>query len=109
MNLDDVRLVIKETVKELKRQGLLTDGRYTDVSRQLRNYYKAMPGAEDADISKALQTLREDPYFEIIPLYYDGNVTLEDIAEIKGVDVSTVTRNKKRLCMMIYNFLEDRP
>ena len=109
MTPEEIRDIVRETLRELQKQGMLREQWYTKISKRLRDYYKAVPGMEDRRITEALNEIRSDPYYEVIPLHYNGCVTLEDIAEIRGVDVSTITRNKKRLCMMIYEYLENRP
>jgi RNA polymerase sigma factor (sigma-70 family) len=48
-------------------------------------------------IDRALETIQEDEYYEIIPLKYFDNCTIEEIAERLGKDDSTVRRNKNRL------------
>lgn len=48
-------------------------------------------------IDKCMGTLRNDPYYEILPMrYFDGR-TLEDIGVYLGYDHSTISRNKSRL------------
>jgi DNA-binding NarL/FixJ family response regulator len=74
---------------------------YADASEILLNYYRS--GKHEASITYAIQGLRFDPYFRIIQLYFEEGKTIEQIAEVLGVDVSTVMRNKKRLCLIIYN------
>lgn len=48
-------------------------------------------------IDEALDTLKVDSYFEIIPMKYFKGYTREEIAEYFGVDASTISRNKNRL------------
>ena len=71
--------------------------RYAEVSSILFNYYRE--DMEDDDISKALAELRSDAYYEILPLYYSEQMTIENLAVKYGVDISTIVRNKKRLCL----------
>ena len=103
MTDEEVRRVVRETVQEIKKQGLLNnceDAIYRDVSEILRNHYQTEP--IDQVVEYAIQSLRFDPYFRIIPMYYEQKETIENIAELLNVDVSTVIRNKKRLCLKIY-------
>lgn len=96
--------VVLETLSNCKKMGLLKDLdgiSYKDATDILTAYYNQ--GQKEANITYALQVFRFDPYFRIIPLYFGDGCTLEDIAERLGVDVSTVVRNKKRLCLAIYN------
>lgn len=102
----DVKMIVKATIRELRRDGLLKDLRaqaYQDVSERLYRFYG---GAEDAEIAQALDDLRADYYFRIIPFYYGERRTLEAIAENMHVEVSTIVRNKRRLCMTIYSELD---
>ena len=48
-------------------------------------------------IERALETIQDDEYYEIIPMKYFDNCTIEEIAERFGKDESTVRRNKNRL------------
>lgn len=99
-----VELTVKKTIAEFKKNGLLKDTEnvaYSDASAILSSYYKT--DKKEASITYAIQGIRFDPYARIIPMYYEQSKTLETIAEELGVDVSTVVRNKKRLCLAIYN------
>lgn len=102
----DVKKIVKATIKELRRDGLLKDWRaqaYQDIGERLYRYYG---GAEDADLQAALDDLRSDYYFRVIPLYYGERWTIEALAEQMHVEVSTITRNKRRLCLAIYDTVE---
>ena len=99
-----IDLTIKMTISEYKKKGLLKDSNnaaYEDASEILSSYYKS--GMQDKKITYAIQGIRFDPYFRIIPMFYEEGKTIECIADNLGVDVSTVMRNKKRLCLLIYN------
>lgn len=48
-------------------------------------------------MDEALETVKDDMYYELIPMRYFEGATLEDIAEYFDCDVSTVSRNKNRL------------
>ena len=101
-----IDLAIKKSISEYKRSGLLKESNdiiYEDVSIILTNYYGGNLGKEQAEtVRKALEESRRNMYFEIIPQYYQQAKTIETIAEYFGVDVSTIVRNKKRLCIEIY-------
>lgn len=99
-----IDIAIKRSIREYKKSGLLKDSdnaAYSDISQILHGYYKA--AEKDTVVTYALQGIRFDPYFRIIPLYYDTGKKVEEIAAEIGVDVSTVVRNKKRLCLEIYD------
>jgi RNA polymerase sigma factor (sigma-70 family) len=48
-------------------------------------------------IDAAIDVLKDDPYFEIIPMKYFEGKSREDIAEHFDVDASTISRHKNRL------------
>lgn len=48
-------------------------------------------------IDKCMATLRNDPYYSILPMRYFEGRTLEDIGVYFGCDHSTISRNKNRL------------
>ena len=92
MTRDEVKSIVIETIAELKRSGMLKDNSYEEISKKLKDGKKV-------DLTR----IKDDPYFDIIQLYFRDGCTNEKIAELLGVDVSTVTRNKKRLCLMLQN------
>lgn len=98
-----INLTIRKTLGEIKKSGLMRDSSnvlYEEATELLSNYYSA--GKSEASITYAIQSKRFDPYYRIIPLYFEKCYKLEAIAEELGVDVSTIVRNKKRLCLDIY-------
>ena len=99
-----IDLAVKTSIAEYKKSGLLKDSdnvAYSDASAILTSYYES--DKKDAALTYAIQGQRFDPYFKIITMYFSDKKTIEAIAEELGVDVSTVVRNKKRLCLAIYN------
>lgn len=97
---------VHKAISELKAAGFFKDVRsivHKEISTRLRAYYK---GAADPKLEAALQELKDDDYFDIIPLYYYTGNTIEHIADGYDVDISTITRNKKRLCFEIYELME---
>ena len=108
MTEDQIVQIIKQTVEEtigqLRKQGLLrsaSDLSYRKASEMLSSYYAEDGGRED--IAEVLREFERDKYIKIIPLYYYYHYTLEEIAEEFDVEVSTISRNKKRLALAIYN------
>lgn len=98
-----IRTTIQETVLELKKAGLLksvSDQAYREASEMLRKYYRE--GEDDPGIKLEIEKLKDDKYIKVIPLYYAMGYTIEEIAEDYGVEVSTISRNKKRLSLRIY-------
>lgn len=112
MDEKTIKDIVKETVAELRRKGMLKEpekSAYAEMSERLRAYYKAPSGYRAMklkNITLALEQIASDPYYDIIPMYFKQNFTLERIAEYLAVEVSTVTRNKKRLCLMLYELAQ---
>lgn len=98
-----INLTIQTTIKELKRNSIVGEPKehiYKQISKELVDYYEK--GQNSTKITEALELLKNDAYFDIIPLYYNLRHTIEMIAEAFNVDTSTIVRNKKRLCLEIY-------
>lgn len=94
---------IDRTIKELKKQGLLKDSEssiYKSASKTLEDYYAR--GTDAEHLSNILADMSKDPYFDIIPMYFEEKQTMEAIAERLHCDVTTTYRNKKRLCLEVY-------
>ena len=103
----DVKLIVRETIKELKRNGYLKrsdDIAYSEISARLFEFFKHPEG--DPDIGNALERIKGDDYYNIITLYYRDRLTIDWIAEDFNCEISTITRNKKRLCLEIYRQTE---
>ena len=102
-----IQATVNETIRQLKRNGLLksvTDLAYHDATAVLKRHYA--DGESNAAVASALQELSDDPYYKIIPLYFSYNYTIEEIAEYFDVEISTISRNKKRLSLEFYNLIE---
>ena len=107
MNREEIKLVVNETIRQLKKEGLLksaADVAYHEISARLRQYYR--DGETDPDVTEALRKIEEDEYFKIIPLFYRYNYTVELIGKTIGAEARTVYRNKKRLSLRVYELLE---
>lgn len=95
-----IKKTVNETVKKLKSESLLQDA-YKRTEKHLKNYpdwkKDKMHEEECLKIESALKTIENDCYYSIIEYKYFDNMTLEDIAEILEVDVSTVSRQRNRL------------
>ena len=105
MTKQEIQSVVRETITELRRQGVLQGDiqqAYQMTAQRLKMYYS---GNTDIKLAEVLDRLRNDIYFQIIPLYYKDGNTLELIAHIMHTDTSTISRNKKRLCLEIYSEL----
>ena len=101
-----IRETVQETIREMRTQGMTKgeeDANYRDVSETLREYYRN--GEKDKQITYALQSIRFEPYFGIIEKYYKHNEKMENIALDFEVDISTIFRKKRELCLKIYRVL----
>lgn len=101
-----IDMAIDRSINEYKRQGMLKDHddvTYSDACEVIGDYFER--GKSNPAITYAIQTQRFDPYFRIIARYFGDKATIEQIADEMGVDISTIVRNKKRLCLAIYNDL----
>lgn len=106
-----IREVIDETVNatvlKMKMAGLVKDNTKTAFQKTeeiLRNYptfkkIKDQPYTVKLvkQIEEALEEIRDDPYYDIIPMYYFEDETRENIALTLETTVRTVARNKRRL------------
>ena len=107
MNKKEVEEVVNLTVLKLKMAGLLKDDRksaFQKTEALLRNY-KTFKNVKDkkstmklcGKIEIALEEIKNDIYYEIIPMIYFDNETREYIAEYFNTSTKTITRNKNRL------------
>jgi DNA-directed RNA polymerase specialized sigma subunit len=106
----DIKQIINDTVNntvlKLKMAGLMKDGRKTayEKTEELLRNYNAFKKSDQPytvklvkKIDAALNTIKDDIYYEIIPMYYFENKTREVIAEYFNTTVTTISRNKTRL------------
>lgn len=107
---DDIKQIIDETVNatvlKLKMTGLMKDDRksaYQKTEELLRNYEAFKRSDQPYTIKlvkmieSALESISDDPYYEIIELCYFENDTREYMAEYFNTTVTTISRNKNRL------------
>lgn len=100
MNKKEIRIVVEETIAALRSEGLLKSAdSYSRVRDLLRRAGKT--GIMDSDLSSVLDEIKDDYYFEVLRMNYFGGMTLEQIAEVYDKDVTTIARNKRRLCKYI--------
>lgn len=104
----------KDQIKELKKHGLKRQsksitkygagsGEVKTEQEKLENKIEAIESAIDDTeqyikiIDDALDKLKNDKFYEIIPMKYFKGMTHEEIGEVFEVDTSTIGRNKNRL------------
>lgn len=111
-NNDDIEKLIQKTVSatiiNLKLAGLMNNNRSTTLEKTeyiLKNYKAFKKGYTENGISKkyvamiekALQEIKDDEYFEIIPQRYFENKSREQVAEYFDVSTTTITRHQREL------------
>lgn len=108
---ETIKEVIDETatvtVQKMQMAKLIKDGTksaFQKTEEVLRNYptfkrIKDKPYTVNLvnKVEEALDEIREDPYYDIIQMFYFENETRESIALTLDITVRTVARNKRRL------------
>lgn len=97
-----IKQIVNNTIEELQKKGMLrgfNDIAYKVMAERLNNHFHV---SEDNMMTTLLKRMEKDQYISIIYYFYKDGFKIESIAEILGVDESTVTRNKKRLCIELY-------
>ena len=124
MNDDAIKTVIQNTVDytiaKLKLCGLMKDSRQTAAQKteQILRSYNDMKKSYSEDgtarkfidiVDKALKSLEDDLYYDIIPMTYFELRTREEVAEYFDTTVTTISRNKKRLIekLKLFIFADD--
>lgn len=118
----DIKLVSNITaskvIDELKEQGMLITRKKTAYQKMesILYHYSSLRFALKSDkekgrteitkhfmetIDKALDVIKDDPYFEIINMLYIDGRSREYVAGELNCDEKTVTRNKERLVNML--------
>lgn len=102
MTEKEIKDIVSATIEELANRKMLSeddDLNYQFIGSELRKYYCT---GKSSRIAAALDAVKDDPYFKIIPAYYQRGRSLVWIAVDIGCDRVTVARNKKRLALEIY-------
>lgn len=108
-----IELTVKHTVSELKRAGLIRENRlnsFQKTERILYLYPKIKQNVEKYNfdgtevtrefiqmIDETLQSIGDDPYYEIIPMKYFERKTHEQIAEYFNVQPAAISKQRTRL------------
>lgn len=99
--------IVRMTIAELQRAGMLKETRdsaYAEANDLLKRYFDQ--GEKDEAVKAALDKLKGDKYFGILPMFYGYGYTIDEIADGMEVEASTVSRNKKRLCLEVYKYIQ---
>lgn len=111
LNINDViettaRKTARVFVSELKRKDMVKNNTLNSFKKTEKVLYEYPTWVESdseetlrfcALIEKALKHIENDPYFEIIELKYFKRWTHEQIAEYFDVDVSVISKRRKKL------------
>ena len=106
MTESEVKRIVLIALKELYKAELLQNAEsaaYKEISDRLYRYFS---GADDSELLTVMRTLFQDKYFFVIPSHYRDGKTLEEIAEEMDVDIRTISRHKKRICLEIFKRLQ---
>lgn len=101
-----IDVAVEKAMQAMRKAGALKDMddvNYANISYMLSDYYSNGEAVEK--ITKVLNSIKFDEYFEIIPMYYGDGMKIDEIAKRMEKDISTIVRNKKRLCLQIYTML----
>ena len=97
---------VNRTVLKLKMSGLMKDDRKTAAQKTeeiLKNYPRFKLSDQPYTkklcdkIETAMNTIKDDYYYDVISLYYFDGMTREEVAERFNTSETTISRNKKRL------------
>ena len=102
-----VRQTVRETLQQLKKEGMLKsadDILYKEMTQRLFDYYR---DGSDPALGEAIDKLKKDDYFDIIPRYFSRMMSIEDLAGAYGCERSTIWRNKKRLVRLLTLTVKD--
>jgi DNA-directed RNA polymerase specialized sigma subunit len=108
---DEVKQLIEDivnaTVLKMKMAGLLKDDRRTATEKleELLRSYPTLASIHDKEytvklvekVDEALKSISDDPYFDVIRMFYFEGLTREYIALEFDTSITTISRNKTRL------------
>lgn len=109
---EDIEKLIQKTVSativNLKIAGLMNNNRTKATEKTeyiLRNYSAFKNSFTENGLSKkyvemiekALKEIKDDEYYEIIPMRYFENQSREQVAEYFDVSTTTITRHQREL------------
>ena len=108
---ENIRAIIDETVNatvlKMKMAGLLKDDRRSAIEKleELLRSYPTLASIHDKEytvklverVEKALEKISDDPYYDVIRMFYFEGKTREHISLEYDTSVTTISRNKTRL------------
>ena len=102
-----IQETVKETIFEMRRNGLLKradDVAYNQIGARLYEFFKDPD--KDPEMQAALDKIRGDYYAASLADYYRDHLSLDVIAEAYHCELTTIKRNKKRLCLQLFQMLQ---
>lgn len=106
MDTKEVEYIIEKTINKLRNSGMIKEGckPVTQRTEELLRYYPKLKLSESLNskdslkkVENALNTIRDDPYYKIIEMYYFTRMSREEIADHFNTNEKTITRNRQRL------------
>ncbi|MCI5495696.1 MAG: hypothetical protein MR407_05095 [Roseburia sp.] len=106
-----IEQTVNETVIKIKTAGMLKDGRKTSIEKleELLWNYPTFKKIEDKKytvklvekVEAAFKSIENDPYFDVIRMFYFEGYTREYIALQYQCTETTISRNKTRLLKIL--------
>lgn len=106
-----IEQTVNETVIKIKTAGMLKDGRKTSIEKleELLWNYPTFKKIEDKKytvklvekVEEAFKSIENDPYFDVIRMFYFEGYTREYIALQYQCTETTISRNKSRLLKIL--------
>ena len=111
MKKDEIEAIVEaavvKTVRELRKNGLLKrsdDVAYNEIGARLYEYYRIPDN--DPEMAAALAAIQSDPYADVLKWFYRDHKSIDETADRVPCDRVTALRNKKRLCLRLYQILQ---
>lgn len=101
-----IQKTVNATIKRLKAEGMIRDDTRTAAEKcegLLRCYPELKLTRESRaryivnEIDRALTRIKDDSFYQIIPMYYFDRLSISEIAERLHTSESTISRGKQRL------------
>lgn len=113
LNHSEIREVVKVALDELLEKKLIVLDSYRgalietqqrlEVDQKLYDFFNN--NVDGNGVGAVLHELLDDPYIDIIFLYYRDGMNLEEVAEEMDKGITTIKRHKKRLQQRIHGML----
>lgn len=107
MTDEEIKKIVKIAIEESEERLMCDEEelKYSYMSIKLKKHYR---GRQDERIRNALNEIKSDKYFRIIPYYYKDGKTITAISVNMECDRSTIARNKRRLVLQLYSIYSEK-